>query len=113
MTLLSKLLAPLVETGLVSGEEFSIILSNLRHLARHGTPVPAIQPKFLTPQETAELLALSYSNFRAIEATFPFRRRTIGKSVRFLNTEVIDYMLSSGGAESVSESRKIVPEVLP
>ena len=95
--LLARLIAPLVGTGVLTAAEHEIVFSNLRHIAKHGCPTPAILPKFLTPQEVAELLSISYSQFRALEkeGAFPFKRHMIGgKTVRYLNTEVIAYMLS-------------------
>ena len=47
-------------------------------------------------EELAEMLSVSYSQFRTLEkeGAFPFRRRMIGgKTVRYLNKDIIDYML--------------------
>lgn len=95
--LVARLLVPLLDSGVVGGDEYSLITSNLNHLAKHGTPSPAIQPKLIDPQEAAELLAISYSQFRALEkeGAFPFRRRMVGgKTVRYLNLDIINYMLT-------------------
>ena len=95
VTLLAKLILPLVDFGVVTADEYSVIIGNLRHLARHGVPQPAITPKLVTPQEAAEILAISYSQFRALEKenVFPFRRRRVGdKTVRYLNTDIIHYI---------------------
>lgn len=95
--LLAKMVVPLVGTGVLTAAEHETIFSNLRYLAKHGCPTPAILPKLITPQEVAELLSISYSQFRALEkeGTFPFKRHMVGgKTVRYLNTEVIAYMLS-------------------
>ncbi len=94
--LVARLLAPLLDSGVVSGDEYSLITSNLNHLAKHGTPAPAIQPKLIDPQEAAALLSISYSQFRALEkeGAFPFSRRMVGgKTVRYLNLDIINYML--------------------
>ena len=91
-----RLLAPLMDSGLVMAGELTIIRKNLTTLAKTGELAPVIAPKLLTPQEAAEMLAISYSQFRALEkeGAFPFRRRMIGnKTVRYLNTDLIDYLV--------------------
>ena len=90
-----RLLAPLLDSGLVMPGELSVIRKNLLALAKTGELAPAVFPKLIPGQEAAEMLAVSYSQFRALEkeGVFPFRRRLIGgKTVRYLNTEIIDYM---------------------
>ena len=90
-----RLLVPLMSSGLVTSSELTIIRKSLTSLAKTGEPAPVVAPKFITPQEAAEMLAISYSQFRALEkeGAFPFRRRMIGgKTVRYLNTEILDYM---------------------
>ncbi len=95
VSLLAKLVLPLTDSGLVTTAEYELVFSHLRYLAKHGTPQPAITPKLVTPQEAAEILAISYSQFRALEKenVFPFRRRRVGdKTVRYLNTDIIHYI---------------------
>ena len=92
-----RLLAQLLFSGLVTTGELSIIRKNLTALAKTGELAPAVKPKLLTGPEAAEMLAISYSQFRTLEreGAFPFRRRLIGgKTVRFLNTDIVDYMLT-------------------
>ena len=103
-----KLLRPLLDIGAVTLDEYRLIKKNLEHLAKKGELAPAVAPRLLTPQEAAELLSISYSNFRAMEKSgkFPFKRRCIGgKTVRYLNTEILDYMLvgSIGEGENDDE----------
>ena len=91
-----RLLAQLLFSGLVSTDELNIIRKNLTALAKTGELAPAIAPKLITGQDAAEMLDISYSQFRTLEkeGAFPFRRRVIGdKTVRFMNTEILDYML--------------------
>ncbi len=95
VNLVSGLLRPLLPSGLITAGEFDMINKNLRSLAKNGELAPMIPPRLLTPQEVASQLNISYSQFRALEkeGVFPFRRRNIGKAaVRYLNTEVIDYI---------------------
>ena len=92
--LVARLVAPLLDSGLVTADEYRTISASLNHIACHGTPVPAVQHKLIKPQEAAELLGISYSGFREIEPTLPIRRRTIGKSVRYYLPEVVELMES-------------------
>ena len=95
--LVCRMLVPLMDSGLVTAGELSIINKNLNSLAKTGELAPVIRPKLITPQEAAEMLSISYSQYRALEkeGAFPFRRRMIGgKTVRYLNTEILDYMLA-------------------
>jgi predicted DNA-binding transcriptional regulator AlpA len=92
--LISQILKPWVDNGGILPSEAKIITSNLNSLARKGKLAPVIPPKMLTQREVAELLSLSYSNYKRLEkmGVFPFRRRMIHSAVRYLNTEVFEYM---------------------
>lgn len=106
--LVARLIAPLLDSGLVTADEYRSITASLNHIARHGTPLPAVPRKLIRPQEAAELLGISYSGFREIEGTLPIRRRTIGKSVRYYLPEIVAIMeseaLVKGGAGSAADS---------
>ena len=104
-----RLLAQLLFSGLVTVGELSIIRKNLTALAKIGELAPVIKPKLLTPPEAAELLSISYSQFRALEkeGVFPFRRRMLGnKTVRYLNTEILDYMLVGSISKDMEENEE-------
>ena len=91
-----RLLEPLMDSGVVTAGELTIIRKNLTALAKTGELAPVIAPKLITPQEAAEMLSISYSQFRMLEkeGDFPFRRRMIGgKTVRYLSTEIYDYLV--------------------
>jgi predicted DNA-binding transcriptional regulator AlpA len=92
--LISQILRPWVDNGGILPSEMKIITSNLNSLARKGELAPLISPKMLTQREVAELLSLSYSNYKRLEkmGVFPFRRHMIHSAVRYLNTEVFEYM---------------------
>ena len=95
VSLVKRLLVPLMTYGVVTNKELQLITENLAHLAKHGTRQPAIPPKLITGQEAADLMSISFSQFREMERNheFPFKRRSIGKrTVRFLNTDVIKYI---------------------
>jgi hypothetical protein len=96
VSLISKLLRPLAEEGVLTLDELQTIVANLRHLAAHGTMLPAVMPKLLTQEEAAEMLAISLSNFKKMEheGRLILRRRMIGSSVRYRNTDVIALILA-------------------
>ena len=95
VSLVKRLLVPLMTYGVVTNKELQLITENLAHLAKHGVPQPTIQPKFITGQEAAVLMSISYSQFREMERKheFPFKRRSVGKrTVRFLNSEIMKFI---------------------
>ena len=97
-----RLLAQLLDSGLVTSGELSIIRRNLTALAKTGELAPVIPPRLITGPEAAEMLLVSYSQFRALEkvGAFPFRRRMIGgKTVRYLNKDILDYAQTGSLAE--------------
>ena len=106
--LVARIILPLIDTGLVNIYEYHTITATLNHIARHGSPLPAVQRRLIKPQETAELLGISYSELRKIDKTLPIRRRTIGKSVRYYLPEVVTLMESEALMQEVSE-RGAVP----
>lgn len=91
-----RLLQPIAETGVISFPELNNIMGNLRYLAKKGELLPDIEPRLLKPQEVANMLGVSYSNFRSLERDghFPFRRKEIGASVRYFNADIIKYILA-------------------
>ncbi len=106
--LVARLIAPLLESGLVTAGEYRTITASLNHIARNGTPIPAVERKLIRPQEAAELLGISYSGFREIESTLPIKRRAIGKSVRYYLPEIVELMESAalvkGEVKSATDS---------
>ena len=101
-----RLLSPLLDAGTITTSEYAIIRKTLSQLLKSGEPLQVIKPKLLTPQEAAEMLAISYSQFRALEkeGAFPFRRKLIGnKTVRYRNTDIYDYINASDTNEEQTE----------
>jgi predicted DNA-binding transcriptional regulator AlpA len=95
-----RLLAPLLDSGLVSSDEYAIIKRNLDALAKTGELAPAIPHKLITSQEVAEMLCISCSQFRQLEkdGIFEpyFKRRMIGnKTVRYYLPDIIKYMANA------------------
>jgi predicted DNA-binding transcriptional regulator AlpA len=95
--LIGRLIKPFVEEGVITVAEEGEILSNLRHLAAKGTMKPDIVPKLLTQREVAEMLSISFATFKKLEkeGEFPFKRRTVGGSVRYRNLDVVDYIMQA------------------
>ena len=93
--LVCRLLAPLLDHGVVTAAELSIIRRNLNSLAKDGELAHAEAPRFIDGPKAASMLDISYSQFRSLEkeGAFPFERRVVGKSVRYVYAEIVDYML--------------------
>lgn len=94
--LLQRLMQPWIEIGYIANLEANHIISNLKHLIKHNELIPAITPRLLTQQEVADMLSLGLSNFKKLEkeGVFPFKRKTIGGSVRYSNLAVTEYITS-------------------
>ena len=58
---------------------------------------PIIVPKLIDQREAADMLGISHSNVKKLEAegAFPFQRKMVGSAVRYRNTDIIDYIVSS------------------
>ena len=64
-------------------------------------------PKLLNGKEAAEMLGMSYANFRNLDRNghFPFKRKEIGTSVRYFNTDILKYILVLGDEQGSSEDK--------
>jgi len=94
--LIARFIRPLTEEGLITVLEQNEILANLKHLAEKGETMPMIQPKFIDQLEAAEMLGLGHSNFKKLEKenAFPFKRKMVGSAVRYLNIDLLKYMMT-------------------
>ena len=93
--LIMRLIAPLLDSGLVTNTEYSAISKSLAYLAKKGEEIPPVPPQLLTGPEAAEVLGISFSQFRTLlrEGAFPFSRRIVGgRNVRFLNSDIYAYI---------------------
>ena len=93
--LIAKMISPLMDSGTINNKEYDTIVTNLSYVAKYGKSIPEIIPKLITGQEAAEMLAISYSQFRILEkeGEFPFRRCMVGsRTVRYKNVDIIKYM---------------------
>lgn len=100
-SLIAKLIRPWVEEGVVTIAESREIVANIRYLADKGTLVPAMAPKLLTQDEAAEMLGIGKSSFKKMEAEgkLQIRRKMVGTSVRYLNTQILQFMLADDEGE--------------
>ena len=91
-----RIMRPVAEEGIISLPEYNEAISQLTSLAEHGVPKPAVIPKLLDQREVAEMLNISHSNFKKLEAegAFPFKRKMVGSAVRYRNTDVLNYISS-------------------
>ena len=62
--------------------------------AARGEPLPVVVPKLVDMTEAAEMLGVSLANFKKLEPKLPFKRKMVGHSVRFRNTDIVRYILS-------------------
>ena len=92
-----------VEEGNLAQSDYNTIAEQLKHLAKTGTPKPAITPRLLSSAEVADLLGLGISNFKKIEHTLPFKRRMVGGSVKFCNIDVYNYIIGTARAADEME----------
>ena len=92
--LVTKLIAPLLDSGLVTNTEYNAIYQNLAYLAKKGEQMPPVQPRLITGQEAASVLGISFSQLRTLEreGALPFKRKIVGgRNVRYRNTDVYAY----------------------
>ena len=97
VSLISKIIKPWVEEGVVSVPESREIIAQLRNLAQKGKELPMVVPKLVDQKEAAQMIGIGLSNFKKLEGQggFPFKRRMVGTSVRYRNTDLVKFILSS------------------
>jgi len=103
--LISRLLTPIVDEGIISVPEYNNIISNLKSLAEKGSLCPQITPKLIDQTEAGNMLGISLANFKAQEraGAFPFKRKMVGSSVRYRNTDIIAYIMSESNDAAGNE----------
>ena len=92
-----RIMRPVAEEGIIPLPEFNEVISQLTSLAEHGNPKPVIIPRLIDMKEASEILGIGLSNFKRLEAegAFPFRRKMVGSSVRYRNTDLYEFLLSA------------------
>ena len=106
--LITRLLRPLVDEGLILVAEERTIISNLRFLSQKGTLVPPIMPRLVDQRVAAEMLGIGYSNFKKLEKAnaFSFKRRMVGSSVRYRNLDIIEYIMTNDTPKEEDQHEK-------
>ncbi len=94
--LIGRFLIPLADEGVIFESERKEIMANLKSLAENGTLIPPILPKLIDQREAAEMLGISHANFKKMEreGAFTFKRKMVGSSVRFRNTEIMEFIMA-------------------
>lgn len=92
---------PLADEDIIYTEELLIIQSNLQSLAKTGELTPVVIPKLIDQSEAAEMLGISLANYKKIEreGRLPFKRIMVGSSVRYRNTDIVDFIMTASSAE--------------
>ena len=96
VTLIGKLLHPLTESNLIPVPEYREVIAQLKYLANRGTPLPTVIPKLVDQTEAATMLGISLANFKRLEREgyFPFKRKMVGTSVRYRNTDLVHFIMN-------------------
>ena len=105
--LVARLLAPLMDCGTIPLGEYGMIVTALKSLGKNPSKEPPL--KLISAQEAAELLGISFSQFRALEkeGTFPFVRKMVGnKTVRYRNVDIYRYMMSDDSDQTAMDKGK-------
>lgn len=90
--IISKLIQPFVDEGVIGVSEERELITTLKHLATKGAMPPQIKPRLIDRKELCELMGLSLSNLKKLEREdkLPFKRRAIGgTTIRYYLPEVI------------------------
>ncbi len=102
---LGRHLAIDVDSGALTVSEYNLIMKTLRDVAKKGADKePEVPLRLVDGKEAADILGISYSQFRALEADgiFPFRRKMLGKkTVRYRITDINNFILSDDTAKRV------------
>ena len=95
---LGRHLAIDVDLGALTAAEYNLIMKTLRSVAKNGeVKAPDVPPRLIDGKEAAEILGISYSQFRALEADGVLRipRKMLGKkTVRYRITDINSFILS-------------------
>jgi predicted DNA-binding transcriptional regulator AlpA len=94
--LIRRLLQTFVDVDVITVSEMNFVVSNLRHIAEKGELKPIVIPKLISQSNVSDYLGISLANFKKLEreGAFSFKRKMLGSSVRYRNTEVIEFILS-------------------
>ena len=105
---LGRHLAIDVDVGGLTVSEYNLIMKTLRAVAKKGeTKEPEIPLRLIDAREAADILGISYSQFRALESEGVLRipRKMLGKkTVRYRNIDINNFILSDDVTEREKNS---------
>ena len=107
---LGRHLAIDVDVGGLTASEYNLIMKTLRAVAKKGEmKEPEIPLRLIDAKEAADILGISYSQFRALESEGILRipRKKLGKkTVRYRNTDINNFILSDDVTEKGNDTDK-------
>lgn len=107
---IGRLLAVTLDAGAMTVGEYNVVMKTLRDAAKKGEiKEPEVPLRLVDGREAADILGISYSQFRALEAEgiFPFRRKMLGKkTVRYRITDINNYILSDDATEKGTDGNE-------
>ena len=105
---LGRHLAIDVDVGGLTVSEYNLIMKTLRAVAKKGdTKEPNIPIRLVGGREAADILGISYSQFRALESEGVLRipRKKLGKkTVRYRNIDINNFILSDDVTEKGNDT---------
>ena len=92
--MIKRVMRPIAEEVIIPLAEYNEAISQLTSLAEHGKQKPVIIPRLVDMHDAAEILGICLSNFKKLEneKAFPFKRKMVGTSVRYRNTDLYEYL---------------------
>jgi len=95
--LLVGVMRPLVNAGVMQPNEYEAVASGLRSIV-NGANSKTVKTQFVDGPTTASMLSLSYSSFRQMQSAGELPsippHRIGSKSIRFLLSDIVEYMES-------------------
>ena len=100
---LGRHLAIDVDLGALTASEYNLIMKTLRAVAKNGeVKAPEVPPRLIDGKEAADILGISYSQFRALESegVLHIPRKMLGKkTVRYRLNDINAFVLSDDETE--------------
>ncbi len=105
---LGRHLAIDVDVGGLTVSEYNLIMKTLRAVAKKDeTKEPEIPLRLIDAREAADILGISYSQFRALESEGVLRipRKKLGKkTVRYRITDINNFILADDATEKGNDT---------
>ena len=105
---IGRLLAVTLDAGAMTVGEYNVVMKTLRDAAKKGEiKEPEVPLRLVDGREAADILGISYSQFRALESEGILRipQKMLGKkTVRYRITDINSYILSDDETEKGEEN---------